>query len=125
MEIAKQINANPILKQIYKSLSDVYHKQGSLEQAYDMRLLYDQAKDYVYNEESSRKLAQLEVAFEFQKKEKELEIIKQKQEINELRLENSRIVILIGVMGTILLLAVGFTLYNLKREKKLGNIINA
>ncbi|MEM7106849.1 MAG: tetratricopeptide repeat protein [Bacteroidota bacterium] len=118
MSIAIDLKENPILKQVYKGISRISFDQKNYKKAYEARLLYDKVKDYVYNEESSRKLARLEMAYEFQQKEKELEILKRNQEITDLKLKNNRIVILLGLMGTIILLAVGFIIFRLKRVKK-------
>ncbi len=117
MDIAVELKENPILKQVYLGLSSIAYNQGDYKSAYEARLLYDKVKDYVYNEESSRKLARLEMAYEFQQKEKELEILKRNKEITDLKLKNNRIVILLGIMGTIILLAVGFIIFKLKLQK--------
>ncbi|TRX62176.1 tetratricopeptide repeat protein [Fulvivirga sp. M361] len=117
IQIATDLKENPILKQIYLGLSTIAFNKKKYKEAYEARLLYDKVKDYVYNEESSRKLARLEMAFEFQQKEKELEILKRTKEITDLKLENNRIVILLGIMGTIILVAIGFILFKLKRAK--------
>ena len=119
MNIATELKENPILKQVYQGIATIAFDQGEFKEAYESRLLYDKVKDYVYNEESSRKLARLEMAYEFQQKEKELEILKRNQEITDLKLKNNRIVILLGLMGTIILLAVGFIIFRLKRIKRI------
>ncbi len=119
MALSESLKENPILKQIYLGLSGIAYNEQRYQEAYQTRLLYDQVKDYVYNEESSRKLARLEMAFEFQRKEKELEILKRNQEIIDLKLQNNRIVILLGLMGTILLVAGGFVIFKLRGLKKL------
>ncbi|MEM9856146.1 MAG: tetratricopeptide repeat protein [Bacteroidota bacterium] len=116
--IASDLRENPILKQVYQGISTIAFDEGSFKRAYETRLLYDKVKDYVYNEESSRKLARLEMAYEFQQKEKELEIMKRNKQITDLKLKNNRIVILLGLMGTIILLAIGFIISRLKLFKK-------
>lgn len=118
-QLAIDLGENPILEQIYLGLSRIAYNEQKYKEAYQARLRYDEVKDYVYNEESSRKLAQLEMAFEFQRKERELELLKRNQEIIDLKLQNNRIVILLGLMGTILLVAVGFAIFKLRRVKKL------
>ncbi|MEM6525047.1 MAG: tetratricopeptide repeat protein [Bacteroidota bacterium] len=120
MSIAIDLKENPILKQVYQGIATIAFDQEDYKKAYEARLLYDKVKDYVYNEESSRKLARLEMAYEFQQKEKELEILKRNQEIIDLKLKNNRIVILLGLMGTIILIAIVFILVKLRRVKKVS-----
>ena len=103
---------------IYDGLSSTNYALDEYKEAYDARILYDETKESVYNEESSRKLARLEVGFEIQQKEKELEMLRQDQKIKTLQVENSKIVILLGVMGTMILIAGGFVFYSLRKAKK-------
>jgi tetratricopeptide (TPR) repeat protein len=116
--IASKIGAYPLLQVIYKNKSRLYYERKDYKQAYDYRMLYDEAKDFVFNEESSRMMAQMEVAVELQEKEKELQQLRQDQKIQMLQLENNRIVILLGVMGSIILLAAGFIIYKVKQVRR-------
>ncbi|MDH5366393.1 MAG: tetratricopeptide repeat protein, partial [Cyclobacteriaceae bacterium] len=118
LELALKIDGKPILKSIYKSLSETYYKQKRLEDAYQTLLKYDQAKDFVYNEESSRKLARLELAIELEEKEKEIEINQKENAINTLENKNNRSFIIIFMMGGILLMAFLFIVYSLRKDNK-------
>lgn len=118
-EVAVSIDANFLLRNIYRTKADIYYLQNKLKEAYETRIIYDKVKDYVYSEESSRRLAQLETAFEFQEKEKELEILRKENDINDLKIKNSRIIVIIAVMGAILLLAGLFIVYSIKKGRNL------
>ncbi len=118
-QVAISIDANFLLRNIYRTKADIYYLQNKLKEAYETRIIYDKVKDYVYSEESSRRLAQLETAFEFQEKEKQLEILRKENDINDLKIKNSRIIVIIGVMGAILVLAGLFIAYSLKKGRNL------
>ncbi len=118
LEIAKKISAQPLLQVIYKNISRLHYDKADYKKAYDFRKLYDEAKDFVFNEESSRMMAQMEVAVELQEKEKELQQLRQDQQIKTLQMEKSRIVILLGLMGSIILLAGGFIIFKVRKESK-------
>ncbi len=47
-----------------------------MKEAYDTMVRYDVAREKVYGEESSRKIAQMDIALDLQEKEKELESVK-------------------------------------------------
>lgn len=117
LDFASDAIAYPQLQLIYESLSRLYHRQNQLHKAYDYRILYDEAKDFTYHEKSSRMMTQIDMAVELQEKEKELEKLKKDQQIQNLQLENSRIIVILAVMGCILLLATGFIILKLKKGK--------
>ena len=54
----------------------------------------------------------------FQEKERELEILKKEDEIKTLQLRNSRLFIILMIMGVLVILAL-FNLFYLDRKKKL------
>jgi len=47
-----------------------------------------------------------------------MEHLRQENEMNSLRAENSRVVILVGVMGTLLLVGALFVYYSTRKVKK-------
>ncbi len=116
--LADQIGAQTLLKDIYKALSETYYAQKRVDEAYQARLLYDQTKDLLYNEESSRKLARIEVAFELQQHEKEIDLAKKESTITQLEDQNNKTFILTSVMGVMLFLAALFIYISLKKRKK-------
>jgi tetratricopeptide (TPR) repeat protein len=119
LEIADQLGAVPILEVIYKTLADLYYTTGDIKRAYESIILFEQMRDLQFNEATSRKLAELDVAYEFERLEKEIEELRQENEINSLRAENSRVVILVGIMGTLLIIGALFVYYaSRKRTKK-------
>jgi len=65
--------------QILKNMAANYYKQGKAKEAYEMMLSYDKAKEKIYSEESSRKIAQMEIALALQEKEKEVDALKKRQ----------------------------------------------
>jgi tetratricopeptide (TPR) repeat protein len=118
LNLAHEINAQTLLKDIYKALSETYYEQNRVNEAYQARLLYDQTKDLLYNEESSRKLARIEVAFELQQHEKEIEIAKKENAISQLEDKNNKTYILVFIMGSMLLLASLFIFISLRKKRK-------
>ena len=83
-----------------------YAKQNKMKEAYDMIIRYDAAREKIYGEESSRKIAQMEMVLNLHEREKEVEALKKEDEIKTLQLKNTRMIITIVVMGLILLGAV-------------------
>jgi hypothetical protein len=76
---------------------------------------YDKTKEKVYGEESSRKIAQMEMALDLQEKEKEVETLRREDDIKTLTLRNTRMVITTVIMGIVILVA-GFNLFFSRRR---------
>ena len=110
LAMSKLLQATLVEPQIYKSMSANYAKQGKMKEAYDLMMQYDAAREKIYGEESSRKIAQMEMALNIQEKEKEVDALKKEDVIKSLELRNTRMIITSIVLGTIVLIA-GFNLF--------------
>jgi len=116
MSLCKGLQAYVYEPQILKNMASNYSKQGKMKEAYDMMVQYDKAKDKVYGEESTRKIAQMEIALDLQEKEKQVEELKKDGMIQSLQLRNTRMVITIMVLIGLTVIS----LFNLfwRRKKK-------
>ena len=87
-----------------------------------MQLKYDEVREKIFGEESTRKIAQMEMVIDFQEREKEYDLLRQEGEITKLELHNSRLFIILIIMGAFLLIG-GFNLAYLSKKKiiKKGN----
>jgi hypothetical protein len=88
-----------------------------MKEAYETMVRYDGVKEKIFGEESSRKIAQMEIALDLQEREKELETLKTKDELNRLELRNARMAITSIVLGVIVLVSL-VNLYFSKRKRK-------
>jgi tetratricopeptide (TPR) repeat protein len=104
MELSAQMHAFIFEPSILKSMALNYSKQGKMKEAYETMVRYDLKKEKIYGEESSRKIAQMEIALDLQEKEKEMEIIKTEAAVKSLELQKTRMVI------TIVILVIGLVL---------------
>ena len=66
----------------------------------------------------ARKLAEVEVSREFEKKEAELKILRTESELNKVRVDNIRSVVIIGFMIFFLTGAGVYISYKIKTEAK-------
>ena len=72
-------------------MSEVNEKMNDYRNAYQYHQLYSQIKDSIFNEESSKQIAELQTKYETEKKEKENKILKSVNQIKELQLSRNRI----------------------------------
>jgi tetratricopeptide (TPR) repeat protein len=116
--LSTELQAYTSLPTIHKASADNFANQGKWKDAYEMQVKYDEARERIYGDESSRNIAQMEMVMDFQEKEKEIEILKREDEIKTLELRNSRLFIILVILGVLVVLAL-VNLFYLDRKKKL------
>ena len=119
-KLCQELQATSFLPSIYKAWAGNFATQNNWKAAYDMQLKYDDAREKVYGAESTRKIAQMEMVIDFQEKEKEYDLLRQEGEITKLELRNSRLFIILVVMGAFLVMG-AFNLAYLSKKKIIKN----
>lgn len=102
---------------IYKSLGVTYAMQNNMAKAYESMVRYDQAREKVYSEESTRRIAQMEMALDIQEKEKQLEALKKDDELKTMELRQIQMIVALSFLA-ILLVVMGFSLFTQRRKMK-------
>jgi tetratricopeptide (TPR) repeat protein len=103
--------------QILKSRAHNYARQGKTKEAYETMLKYDESRERVYGEESTRKISQMEMALDFKEKEKELEKLRMDDTIKSLELRSARMVIVISVLAIFVAIALFNIFYNRRKAR--------
>ncbi len=80
LPLAKKINANDYLKDMYFELADAYALVNNYAKAYEMEKLFIAYKDSSLVKSTLQEIEYLEIAYDKEKKEREIEEIKNKQE---------------------------------------------
>lgn len=117
-KLSNELQAFTLLPTVYKASAENYSNQGKWKEAYETQVKYDEAREKIYGEESSRNIAQMEMVIDFQEKERELDLLKKEDEIKTLQLRNSRLFIILVILGVLVVLSL-FNLFYLDRKKKL------
>jgi len=110
-------NKNEI-KNGYLLLTDLDSLEGKFDQAlqdYKMYIIY---KDSLSNEESQRQIAELQLEYETEKKDKEIELLNKDNEIKTLQLSKQRAIRHGMIAGIVLLFITGFLLFRSFRLRK-------
>jgi tetratricopeptide (TPR) repeat protein len=117
-EICNEIQAFSVLPALYKAQAENYGNQGRFKDAYEVQLKYDEARERMFGEESTRAIAQMELLLSFEEKEKEFELLKKDDEVKTLELHKTRLVILIVILGV--MIALGVLNYTFLNKKKIA-----
>lgn len=89
-KIALQENLTGIQQRNYAGLSRLYEKTGNPAKALDYYKKYSVARDSVFNKDLNKQIADLKVQYESEKSKRELELLRQENEIQDLKLSNSQ-----------------------------------
>jgi len=112
------------LKQTYEILSKSYAKQNNFAQAYKFQGKFLLLKDSLGNEENMKKILHIQLQYEFDKKQQEIEIIQEKQRLSDMvRLNNRKLVIFILIICLIAFLFIGLLIYRGYRIKRQDNFV--
>lgn len=104
LELSHELQAFIHEPALLKNLATNYARQGKYREAYETSVKYDLARERIYGEESSRKIAQMEMALLLAEKETEMEALQRDDEMKTLALQRTRLIIFSVVMGIALLL---------------------
>lgn len=118
LQMSEELQALTALPAIHKASAENYSNQRKWKEAYDMQLKYDEIREKIFSEESSRNIAQMEMVLSFQETERELMILKKEDEIKTLELHKTRLFIVIAVMGIIVVIG-GINFFYVDRKRKL------
>ena len=108
-KIAKEIDTEFELRDIYKGMSSLYEAKGDFTNAFKYQTQFIAQKDSLFNLATNDKIRGLQFDFDLEKKEDQIGLLEKESEILELNKKRQKIVNYISfiIAGLILLLAVG------------------
>jgi tetratricopeptide (TPR) repeat protein len=101
--LAKELDAASYLPNILRSHADILYQQGKSKEAYETILRYDSLRERIYGEESTKKIAQMELVLNFSEKERELQMLQKEGKIQSLQLRNTRLFIIMIILGVLII----------------------
>lgn len=108
LNIAIRINAQQQVMEARQVLSDIYLSKGNPAKALDEYKKYTAVKDSLFNQEKSKQIAELQTRYETDKKEKEILLLRQENELKESNLERNQIFFILLAIVIIGLIVFGF-----------------
>jgi tetratricopeptide (TPR) repeat protein len=122
LELCNQIQAYSVLPTLYKAQAENFGNQGKFKEAYEAQLKYDEARERMYGEESTRAINQMELLLSFEEKEKEFQLLKKDDEVKTLELHRTRLVIILVILAVMIGLGIlNYTYLSKKKILKKGN----
>jgi tRNA A-37 threonylcarbamoyl transferase component Bud32 len=109
IKIAEELKNKKMLEQVYKHYSDLCADTGDCIKALEYYKMYSQTRESIFNEKKMKQIAELEIRFDTEKRQKELEILKTDNKLQ--KLTGSASIIGISLLLTILALVFKKYLY--------------
>ncbi|MEJ1237504.1 tetratricopeptide repeat protein [Chryseolinea sp. T2] len=116
--LCNDLQAYADLPAIYKAMASNEAIQNNFKGAYEMQLRYDDARQKIYSEESSRNIAQMEMIIEFEEKEHELSSLRAQSEIDRLELRSRTLFIVVITISGLAIVG-GYNFYYINKKQSL------
>jgi serine phosphatase RsbU (regulator of sigma subunit) len=116
---ALQLNYKEELKYCYEGMADAYENAGDLKNALKFYKLFSDIKDTLSNNDKMEHFAEMQVKFDSEKKEQEIELLNKNKILQEIELEKQtqlRNSLLIGLLLVILLVIIIYNRYRIKTQ---------
>ncbi len=121
IKISPENNSEEILHSGYKLLSEYYGALGNYKLAFEYYKKYDAILHRIFNKEENKRIAELELKYEVDKKERENILLKQENKMKELKLDYQSYILNLIVAISILGLVLSFVLYRRVVANKKSN----
>ncbi|MCK4662580.1 MAG: tetratricopeptide repeat protein [Bacteroidales bacterium] len=90
LKISQSLNLKEIIYKNYLGLSEVSTATGNHQKALEYYKQYTTVKDSVFNKESSKKIAELEVRYETEKKDKQIKDLKYENNLKTIKISHQK-----------------------------------
>ena len=121
--LAKEMNANDELRDIYEGMSQSYAAIDDYSNAYKYQTLYLAQKDLIFNRDTDDKIRGLQFDFDLSKKEDEIGLLEKESEIQELTEKRQKNVIWVAGIFLVLLALLAISLFRRHKFTKETNLI--
>ncbi len=118
---AQNYDNKQIMSSCYKILAEIYSKQNDFLKAYTAITLYVQLKDELVSAQTQKIVAELQIRYETEKKEKEIELLKTNASITDYQSKVNEMFIITLVIVLIAVAVMGFFFYFQFRQKANSN----
>jgi two-component sensor histidine kinase len=103
LKIAKNEKALESLVKATKLLRDAYQGERNWEQAFRLEQSYNKLKDSIQNNKIEESIIIKQTTYDLEQKEKEIELLSAKNDLQQLTLRNNKIVLCIAILGLLLI----------------------
>lgn len=118
---AKQYGSSDDQISVYEKLSQTYADAGDFQRSYEYQQQAKSVRDSLDREVSARELAEMQVKFESEQKQREIELLSKEKEVQDLKITKQNTIRNMIIAVTILALLMLALIYARYRTKKKAN----
>ncbi len=124
LAIFEKVGSTTKMKDVYSGMGEMYRKSKQYEKAIECFDKYSGLKDSLFNSDFTAQISEMEQKYQSVEKQKEIEILKQSENIKDLQLKQKNITIYAGiVLGAVLLFFIFFIYRSLQQKKKTNELL--
>lgn len=123
IKIADDIKDNNWLRDAHLGLAEVYAAQQNFGKAYTYYEEYNRLKDIVFNENDSKRIAQMQTLYEADKRQAEIALLKKDNQLQEEENRIARLFMYSFLMTVVFIGSVAFALYRNNKNKQRANML--
>jgi len=112
LEIAEEIGHSRIIADNYLNLASIMALRREYQKAYNYQELYLNLRDSLFTRESQQRIMEMQMMYDRERKESEIELLRKTNQINALNLQKQRLLKNFLLGGVVLILILLFLLYN-------------
>lgn len=117
LDIASKINVREDIRDANQELAEIYKALKDYPKVLYYFKKYKEINDLIFNETSSKKIAEMDTRYEMEKNEKEIDLLNKNKAIQELALTRQRYLNYFIIIISLLAFIVGFVIYTRYRLK--------
>lgn len=121
--LSERLGLKETLRYSYERLSKLYEHRNDLVRAYAYFKQAVKIKDEIFSEKSQRVMAEMQTKYETEKKEQQLVLMKNKDELQKSIIQRQKLMIIGAIAGSFLILMVALLMFKMFRDKQRANII--
>ncbi|MCK5021607.1 MAG: AraC family transcriptional regulator, partial [Candidatus Peribacteraceae bacterium] len=106
LQIAQSLNLKGIIYYSYQGLSEVYSATNEYKKSLEYYKLYTAVKDSVFNEKSRQQITKLEVRYETEKKDRQIQVLEYENNLQTIKISHQKKLHTIYLIAFILALVV-------------------
>ncbi|OJJ16371.1 hypothetical protein BKI52_34345 [marine bacterium AO1-C] len=125
INLARTIKSNQTLANAHEGLAITYHRMGEHDLAFVAHRRFAQLKDIIFNEQTSKRISQLQARYDVQKKQSQIEQLSKERQLKQDEVSKERMLrnAFIGISFLVIVLA--FILYRNSKRDRVSNEIFA
>ncbi|WP_276374590.1 tetratricopeptide repeat protein [Chryseolinea sp. H1M3-3] len=103
LELTRQIGSKPMQRDVHSNLATLYERVGNPQKALAHFKQYEIFKDSILNEETIKKVNELEIRYDVSEKEKQITLLAKEKEIQQMAAQRQSIITKIFIAGFVIL----------------------